>query len=110
MKILRIEYLVRKGPFSLSAEFEEILGEIKAAIQAVSWPPGCESFIINPVKQANGVKPIKNGCMDNLYEHGWRHENRLKITAGAKPGPVDAVKTLTGEREFVLEWGNTSGV
>lgn len=110
MKILRIEYLIRKGPFAASAEFEEVLGEINNAIQAVTWPFGSDSFVINPVKQANGVKPIKNGCMDHLYKHGWRHEKRMKITAGAEPGPVDAVKTVSGDREFVLEWetGNIS--
>lgn len=110
MKILRNEYLIRKGPFSTSAEFEELLGEIKDSIQAVAWPPGSDSFVINPVKQANGVKPIKNGCMEHLYKHGWRHEKRMKITADVEPGPVDAVKTVTGGREFVLEWetGNIS--
>lgn len=110
MKILRIEYLIRKGPFSTSAEFEELLGEIKDSIQAVAWPPGSDSFVINPVKQANGVKPIKNGCMEHLYQQGWRHEKRMKITADVEPGPVDAVKTVSGGREFVLEWetGNIS--
>ncbi len=110
MKILRIEYLIRKGPFSTSAEFEQLLGEIKDSIQAVAWPPGSDSFVINPVKQANGVKPIKNGCMEHLYGQGWRHEKRMKITADVEPGPVDAVKTVSGGREFVLEWetGNIS--
>ena len=110
MKILRIEYLVRTGTFSASAEFDKLLGEIKDAIQAVAWPPGSKSFVINPVKQANGVKPIKNGCMEHLYQRGWRHEKRMEITANAKPGPVDAVKTISEGREFVLEWetGNIS--
>ncbi len=110
MKILRIEYLIRNGTFGASAEFKEVLGEIKDAIQAVTWPLGSDSFVINPVKQANGVKPIKNGCMEHLYSRGWRHEKRMKITANVEPGPVDAVKTVSGDREFVLEWetGNIS--
>lgn len=110
MKILRIEYLVRKGPFANSKEFDELLKEIKYAIQAVTWPPGSGTFVIHPEKRANGVKPIKNGCMEHLYKHGWRHEDRLTISTSAKPGPVDAAKTVSEGREFVLEWetGNIS--
>lgn len=110
MKILRVEYLLQNGAFASSAEHEGLLEEIRDAIKAVAWPPGNASFVINPIKQANGVKPIKNGCMDRLYAHGWRHEKRMKIASDAKPGPVDAVKTLSGGREFVLEWetGNIS--
>lgn len=110
MKILRIEYLIRKGAFARSAEFKKVLAEIKDAIQAVSWPPGNSSFIIKPEKQANGVKPIRNGCMAHLYNKGWRHEKWMQIVAKAKPGPVDAVRAVSGGREFVLEWetGNIS--
>ncbi len=110
MKILRVEYLIRKGTFAKSSEFNNVLAEIKDAIRAVNWPLGSSSFTIYPEKRANGVKPIRKGCMDHLYNQGWRHEKRMQIAANAKPGPVDAVRTVSGGREFVLEWetGNIS--
>lgn len=48
--------------------------------------------------------------MDYLYQQGWRHEKQMKIMRGKRPGKVDAVKTLSDGREFVVEWetGNIS--
>lgn len=110
MKILRVEYLIRKGSFVRSQEFEALFAEITDAIKAVSWPPGSDTFILKPEKMGNGVKPIKDDCMSHLYAHGWRHEKRIEIAAKAKPGPVDAVKNTSTGREFVIEWetGNIS--
>jgi len=110
MKILREEFLIRKGKSAFSPEFEVVLNEIKGAISAVHWPPENDQFVLKPERRANGVKPIKLDCMKYLYDHGWRNENRMRIIANAKPGPVDAVKTLLGNREFVVEWetGNIS--
>lgn len=106
----RTEFLIRRGQFAYSHEFNQVLEEVHAAIQAVCWPPGNDQFIIYPEKQGNGVKPIKEGCMTALYDLGWRHEKRMSIVVNTGPGPVDAVKTLPDSRQFVLEWetGNVS--
>lgn len=110
MKINRIEFLVRKGDFGDSDEFNQVLAEIYTAIGAVGWPPGNEQFILYPEKNGNGVKPIKEGCMITLYNFGWQHEHRMSIVLNASPGPVDAVRTLSDHRKFVVEWetGNVS--
>jgi hypothetical protein len=110
MKVQQTHYLVREGPFAQSEEFIQLVQEVHEGIRAVHWPPGNDQFILHPEKQGNGVKPIKVGCMDYLYEHGWRHEKRMKIMRGKHPGKVDAVKTLSDGREFVVEWetGNIS--
>jgi hypothetical protein len=110
MKINRTEFLIRKGQFAHSDEFNQVLEEVSNAIYAVCWPPGNNQFILYPEKKGNGVKPIKQGCMTVLYDFGWRHEQRMRIVANASPGPVDAVKTLSDGRQFVVEWetGNVS--
>jgi len=110
MKINRTEFLIRKGQFAYSDEFNKVLQEVLTAIQAVHWPPGNDQFILYPEKQGNGVKPIKEGCMTALYDFGWRHEKRMSIVFNTGPGPVDAVRTLPNGRQFVVEWetGNVS--
>ena len=71
MRIAKIEYLIRSGSFSASPEWDEILEEIEQAIQAVVWPQGNTSFVLNPSKgkgrgEGNGVRPIKDACMKTL--------------------------------------------
>jgi len=63
MKIIKTEFLVQKGSFPKSKEFENILGQIKKAVFSVDHPEGSRQFILNPIKKANGVVPIKkNFC------------------------------------------------
>jgi hypothetical protein len=66
--------------------------------------------MLHPQKKGNGVKPIKAGCMTALYNLGWLHEQRMNIVASARPGPVDAVRILSDNQKFVVEWetGNVS--
>jgi hypothetical protein len=70
MKIIQVDFLIQEGPFGDSAELEIILAEIKKAIQLVTWPPESSQFTLYPVKQANGVVPIKTKCMAYLSEQG----------------------------------------
>lgn len=113
MKINRTEFLIRKGQFADTEEFEQVLEEVYTAIRAVHWPPGNNQFILREEnkKHKNGVKPIKESCITVLDEQfGWQREKRMKIITNARPGPVDAVKTLSNDRQFVVEWetGNVS--
>lgn len=110
MKIIQVDFLIQEGPFGDSAELEIILAEIKKAIQLVTWPPESSQFTLYPVKQANGVVPIKTNCMAYLSEQGWLLEHRVSIASRLRPGPVDAVKTLPDGRMFAVEWetGNIS--
>lgn len=110
MKILQVDFLIQEGPFAESAELKSILDEIKRAIQLVTWPPESSRFTLYPVKQANGVVPIKKNCMAYLSEQAWMLEHRVSIASRLRPGPVDAVKTLHDGRLFAVEWetGNIS--
>jgi len=110
MKILRTEFLIKKGEFSRSKEFEVILAEIYEAIHSITWPENSKNFTLHPVKKASGVVPIKNNFVKSLEKNGWKGEHRMKIASRLRPGPVDSIKFLPGNRYFAVEWetGNIS--
>lgn len=110
MQIKRIEFLIQKGPFSHSPEIGKIIEEIKKAVLLVSWPEGSDEFTIFPVKQANGVVPIKENFLRHLFQNNWKLEHRMAIASRLRPGKVDAVKSLSDGRFFAVEWetGNIS--
>ena len=64
MKITKIDFLIQKGNFGYSSEFESILTEIKNAVVSVNWPEGSDRFTLYPEKKANGVVPIKKNFMN----------------------------------------------
>lgn len=106
MKITNREILIKSG---LLPHLSPILDEVETAIAKVTWPINSNTFNINPTPKGNGVKPIKNACMDHLKSRGWHLEKRLKMQMDMSPGPIDAVKTIGG-RLFAIEWetGNIS--
>ncbi|MFA5905193.1 MAG: hypothetical protein WC836_14765 [Desulfobacula sp.] len=110
MKILKTEFLIKKGEFSNSKEFESILAEIYKAISSITWPLNSRKFTLYPEKQASGVVPIKQNFIRSLEESGWKGEFRMKIASRLRPGPVDSVKCLSQNRFFAVEWetGNIS--
>lgn len=110
MKIVKTEFLVKNGPFYQSSEFETILDEIKNAIYSVIYPQGYDQFVLYPVKNANGVVPIKKGFLGFLDSNKWMLEHRMSLASRLRPGPVDAVKQLPDGRFFAVEWetGNIS--
>src|SRR5690606_27756528 len=110
MKVLRTEVLISKGQFFETEQFNLIIKHIEDAIGKVTWPIGSDIFTLNPVKQSNGVKPIKTNCMIHLAEQGWKLEYPMSLGSRIKPGPIDAVLKLTDGRHFAVEWetGNIS--
>ena len=110
MKIKSIEVLIQKTPEKIEPEIETLIAEIQHAVSAVSWPLESNTFTIHPVKKANGVKPIKQNCMNDLKKNGWLLEQRIAVVDGMRPGPIDAVKKLEDGRLFAMEWetGNIS--
>ncbi len=110
MKIKSVEVLLQQTSGKVRSEIDGLVAEICHAVSAVSWPPESTGFTVHPVKKANGVKPIKKNCMDYLEDNGWLLEQRLAVVDGMRPGPIDAVKTLSDGRLFAVEWetGNIS--
>jgi hypothetical protein len=108
MKIEFENYLIRAGAFSESDEFLNIMKEIHAGIQCVSWHDAVR-FVVNPVSKGNGVFPIKDNFIKYLKGMDWLPENKMALALGMNPGPIDAVK-LTSEGPFAVEWetGNIS--
>lgn len=106
MKITRHEVLINSGKVP---DLKSTIAEIESAIEMVVWPPRTNKFTINPTPKGNGVKPIKEDCMNHLKSEGWVLEKRLSIKAEMRPGPLDAVKVVAG-KAFAFEWetGNVS--
>lgn len=114
MKIVKTEFLIDVGGFSLSLEWEELRAQIIEAIKLVQWPPNSGSFTLHDQAgkargQGNGVKPIKTACMMHLKSKGWKLEARLDLATLKKPGRIDAARGV-GDRFFCVEWetGNIS--
>ncbi|HEY1172500.1 MAG TPA: restriction endonuclease [Verrucomicrobiae bacterium] len=93
--------------------FQSICREVEIAIESVIHPAGTSTFRINPVRQGNGVIPIKQNFVKCLKEkYGWELESRLEISSSGKnAGKIDAVKAIPGTgKYFAVEWetGNIS--
>jgi hypothetical protein len=110
MKVMKTEYLIRKGEFGGSRHVTEIITDTKKAIESIRWPPGSETFAIYPQEKGNGVVPIKASCMEYLKGEGWTLEKRMSIASREKPGKIDAIKSIDEHHFFAIEWetGNIS--
>jgi hypothetical protein len=104
MKILRTEFLIRKGAASDAPEVQQIFREIQEAILSVRYPKSSKDFCIYPERKGNGVKPIKNSCMKSLKKAGWEVEQKLSLASREKPGPIDAIKKISDGKIFAVEW------
>ena len=114
MKIIQIEILIDKGPFSKSKDWIRIKKQLYEAIKSVEWPIGSGSFILydQPGKkrgEGSGVTPIKEACMNYLKKQTWDLETKVNFATAKKPGPIDATSKV-GDRLFCVEWetGNIS--
>lgn len=101
MRLVKWEHLVDTEGFRGTKRFRQIVRDVGAAVEAVRWPPGADAFTIYPVKQANGVKPIKTAFVEFLQDCGWQSEYMLFDCHIAFRGDV---------LPFVVEWetGNVS--
>ena len=97
--------------------FEPIKQEITAAIAKVVNPAGASDFAINPIREGNGVVPLKRAFIEHLEERGWLTERGFdgkvpkKIRGESSMGAIDAFRPLQGNLgAFAIEWetGNIS--
>jgi len=114
MKIVSVETLQEKGPYSRSADWIKCRAELHDAIRAVDWPVGSGRFTIRAESgkkrgEGSGVTPIKNGLMRRLKRLGWKLEVRIAIAVSKQPGKFDAAYP-TADGPVVVEWetGNIS--
>lgn len=100
MKLIDTHVIVDDG-FGQTKECKRVLRDVAAGIKSVKWPVGKPDFALQPGKNVNGVKPIKNSFMGYLISKGWKPEvNRF-----------DAHLTFSkGVLPFAVEWetGNIS--
>jgi hypothetical protein len=80
--------------FSATAEFHRVQADILAGIAAVVWPEGANEFSINPTRNGNGVKPIKDAFITCLTSRGWvaehdRFDAHLSFPGTAAPFAVE---------------------
>jgi hypothetical protein len=116
LKVTSTIKLLEQGEFPRSEQCNDILVDIRSAIQKVEWPPHSGSFTLKNESgkkrgKGSGVKPIKQAFCRNLkaLDRGWKFETRLRIAVRERPGPLDAT-IITGNRLFAVEWetGNIS--
>lgn len=81
---------------------------MRAVIPTIHWPPGTDSFTINPTKMGNGVVPIKEAFALDLETRDWKMEVAAFGVGG--PGAFDAGRVRDGEWSTFAEWetGNIS--
>lgn len=80
---------------------KNVTNEICAAIKKAK-------IIIPPIKNGNGVKPIKEDVMSYLVKKGWTQEQPMDLE-GMKAKPLDAYKKFEKLRVgFEWETGNIS--
>jgi len=103
MKIKQIRVLID----TYKGQIHPIIDNLKIGISTTGWPTGSSTFQLNPTKKGNGVKPIKNNCIEHLESLGWKAESKIP---GSNLGPLDAVFTNITKENFALEWetGNIS--
>jgi len=95
MKIVQTEFLINAGGVREWSEWNVRYDQILRAIQAIEWPPGSGSFTLydQPGKrpgEGNGVKPIKEVCMQDFRAIGLQIENRSHIGTVKMAEPIDS--------------------
>jgi len=110
MKIVHEEILFGADLIQRDNQLAVCLADLRSAVAGVVWPVGSKRFQIRPVKDGNGVLPIKLGFIRRLKHLGWKLEERPVLAQGLGPGKIDALKTLGDGRQFAAEWetGNIS--
>src|SRR5690606_24986259 len=97
--------------FDCSPALNQAWLDVQAGIEATDWPWGSGRFSLHPGKCLNGVKPIKEPCVDVLRARGWLTERIPVLSSDSvlTPGDLDALKETTeGPIGFEWETGNIS--
>ncbi|SDJ19920.1 hypothetical protein [Proteiniclasticum ruminis] len=113
MKINHILPLVNINNTFNDIRVQSMLEILQLRITQMEHPLGSKLFHLNPIRQGNGVKTIKDTLMKSLTSDGWVLEHRLDLSVTQrKPGPIDAVLPLNdGSSKYIaIEWetGNIS--
>ncbi len=114
MKIVREETLISCGKYAKSQDWKKTRTSLYKAIREVDWPRGTGKFTIHPEAgkwrgMGNGVKPIKDGLIEELEKQGWKKEQFLDIAKAKRPGKVDSIlETPYGIVALEWETGNIS--
>jgi hypothetical protein len=114
MKIVREETLISCGDYAKSDAWKKTRVSLYKAITEVDWPRGTGKFTIHPEEgkkrgMGNGVKPIKDGLIQELERQGWKKEQFLDIAKAKRPGKVDSIlETPYGIVALEWETGNIS--
>lgn len=108
MKLVIENMLISTGEFVKSDVYKTLHKNIIDGIQLVTWGDPFE-FVINPIRKANGVVPIKKNFINHLVTNGWLPEQKLRIIEGKGPGPIDAIyRSEFGIVAVEWETGNIS--
>jgi hypothetical protein len=117
MRLVKWETVLDRPSAQFANVREHLFDDLRAAIEAVVWPPGTSTFTINTQSgkkrgEGSGVKPIKEAFVALLESRGWIPERTYpKVDARLRPpGPFDAFFVLPSILPFVAEWetGNVS--
>jgi len=100
VKLVTITDLIKQGEFPSSAAWTRVERDVRAAIAAVCWPPGADTFTIYAQSgkrrgEGNGVTPVKRGFVTKLTDLGWKLEGNFAkpeadIEPALRPGAFDA--------------------
>jgi hypothetical protein len=127
MRIVHVETLISRGPFSRSRTWSAVRDQAHVAVRDVVWPPGTSKFTIYPESgkkrgQGNGVRPIRDAAILLLTggdakcsklgrkpRNEWVSECPWPIGERVRPGNMDAAY-VQDDGLVCLEWetGNIS--
>jgi hypothetical protein len=108
-ELANVEPQIAPGKFSQTDTWKTLYTQIINGIKKCEWPEHTGSFTLYDQKQGNGVKPIKEPCMEYLQSQGWELETYSRVATAIKPGAIDATIPI-GNKLFCVEWetGNIS--
>jgi hypothetical protein len=110
VKIVETVDVLAAGGFDMTDTWKQACRDVERAIADVGWPPGSQTFAINPRRHGNGVKPIKEPARERLQALGWRIESFPPLASDVlTPGDLDALVVRDGHYiAFEWETGNIS--
>jgi hypothetical protein len=114
MQVIKTERVISVGSYGDTDEWLAIRKALKQAVEKVDWPLGSGTFSINPVKNGNGVGPIRLRFQEIITseEFGWKRwfgEVPPTIRKRWRLGELDAVlETPAGVVAVEWETGNIS--